>query len=623
MKNQYFGDINDYRKYGLLRCISKATNLTISVAWMLTPDDKSTDGQLLSYLNAPAKWRPSDPELFDQLSYVLGNERRRHVGLAQKYNFIPTTKYFDKVIPDDATQRKAWFKKLLAFTEQSDLVFLDPDNGLEVKTKPYGKAKSSKYLYWHELDALWNAGKSILFYQHFAREKRSTFIQRMLSTLQERTQGSMVCAFSTANVVFLLALQPHHQKYYQAIQQGVEQHWGSQIRLWELNVYSIEVPEIATERKQSETNKGLSDKLINKFRDKVNEYGFVYLYYSSKNGKNYWNPICSCMDWISVAIRSITNADPLSRDIDVRSMQLYSLISSIDLVSEAIMSLNSILNESAARISPFKGDCSIFRGQEGMDDDKYFKHIRSCFGAHPVNINLNGGKKRYFASWPHQPSMDNADLKVILYSNEVGQPDSSLLLKTSELMKYLQKRYNVLDELIERIEFQRRTFESELSKQPIQREQTPLAQLEILEHESARRMNNDYLNQHIRELKYLFSVSLADTEHIEFERSFKQELKPLISEIYDVLQNCQFDFQLSYDFLLELDCLYSRFSYEMPKLSSCLYSSQADPLIDYYFERLNKADKWGFNLRKLDEPTLNILKLHLLNKALKNDEFNK
>ena len=34
MKDQYFGDINDYRKYGLLRPI------IASSGWMLTPDDR-------------------------------------------------------------------------------------------------------------------------------------------------------------------------------------------------------------------------------------------------------------------------------------------------------------------------------------------------------------------------------------------------------------------------------------------------------------------------------------------------------------------------------------------------------------------------------------------------------
>jgi hypothetical protein len=50
MKNQYFGDINDYRKYGLLRAWQAAGNGTLLVAWMLTPDDGSRDGGSRSYL---------------------------------------------------------------------------------------------------------------------------------------------------------------------------------------------------------------------------------------------------------------------------------------------------------------------------------------------------------------------------------------------------------------------------------------------------------------------------------------------------------------------------------------------------------------------------------------------
>lgn len=621
MKNQYFGDINDYKKYGLLRCLSESTNLTVAVAWMLTPDDSSTDGKFIRYLNEPKKWRHNDPELFDRLNSVFNKDKKRHVGLAKKFNFIPAAKYFDKLVPDDATQRSSWFKKLLTFTEQSDLVFLDPDNGLEVKSRPYGKSKSSKYLYWEELEALWGMGKSLLVYQHFAREKRPAFIQRMLSVLHKRTPSSLVCAFSTANVVFLLALQPEHQKYYKAIRQSVNQRWGKEIKHSELDMYSIEVPKITTDRDDAKTPEGLSDELITRFRDKVNEHGFVYFYYNNKDGKNYWNPICSCMDWISVAIRSIINAEPLSKNIDVRSMQLYSLISSIDLVSEAIVSLHSILNNTKGRISPFKGDCSIFGRREELDDDNYFKHIRACFGAHPVNIHLNSCKKRFFASWPHEPSMDDADLKVLLYSNEVGQPDSSLLLKKRELMKYLEKRYYFLDELIKHIELQKKAFANKLSKQPIPTAEDPLSQLEILERESFHRLNNDYLNQQIRELKYVFSASLPGTKHREIESSFKQDLQSLISEVFDVLQGCQFDFELSHDSLLDMNCLYRLFSYEMPKLSSCLYSNQPDPLIYYYFKRLNEADKWDFNLSEFDEPALTILKLHLLNRAIEYYDF--
>ena len=45
MKNQYFGDINDYRKYGLIRILSNSGIIRTGICWMLTPDDTRTDGK--------------------------------------------------------------------------------------------------------------------------------------------------------------------------------------------------------------------------------------------------------------------------------------------------------------------------------------------------------------------------------------------------------------------------------------------------------------------------------------------------------------------------------------------------------------------------------------------------
>jgi DNA helicase II / ATP-dependent DNA helicase PcrA len=42
VKDQYFGDVNDYIKYGLLRCLSRA-GIGVGVCWMLTPNDQGTD----------------------------------------------------------------------------------------------------------------------------------------------------------------------------------------------------------------------------------------------------------------------------------------------------------------------------------------------------------------------------------------------------------------------------------------------------------------------------------------------------------------------------------------------------------------------------------------------------
>ena len=50
MKNQYYGDINDYRKYGLLRSLTRDTGLHLGVCWMLTSDDERSDGEKVGYL---------------------------------------------------------------------------------------------------------------------------------------------------------------------------------------------------------------------------------------------------------------------------------------------------------------------------------------------------------------------------------------------------------------------------------------------------------------------------------------------------------------------------------------------------------------------------------------------
>ena len=64
MKDQYFGDINDYRKYGLIRALQAEAQLKVLAAWMLTPNDDRRDGELRAYLQEPGSWQQFDPELY-------------------------------------------------------------------------------------------------------------------------------------------------------------------------------------------------------------------------------------------------------------------------------------------------------------------------------------------------------------------------------------------------------------------------------------------------------------------------------------------------------------------------------------------------------------------------------
>ena len=195
---------------------------------MLTPDDGRTGGGFRTYLREPSRWRRFDPELFDGLKSVLEVGPRPSVSLIQKTALLGSATYFPDLVPDGAQDRTKWADGLIARAAESDLVFLDPDNGLEVPSRPFGRKHSSKYAFWHEVDRVWRGGASLLIYQHFRREKRDAFIARMVGEVLTRT-GGVVEAFRTPHVLFILASQPRHESAFLPSIRRVAVAWNEQI----------------------------------------------------------------------------------------------------------------------------------------------------------------------------------------------------------------------------------------------------------------------------------------------------------------------------------------------------------------------------------------------------------
>ncbi len=82
MKNQYFGDENDYRKYGLLRVLTNRGSLGTGICWLLTDPDSRNDGGRISYLTMPSTWQQHDPNLYDALVQIVRVDRCRDVARA-------------------------------------------------------------------------------------------------------------------------------------------------------------------------------------------------------------------------------------------------------------------------------------------------------------------------------------------------------------------------------------------------------------------------------------------------------------------------------------------------------------------------------------------------------------
>ena len=231
MKNQYFGDVKDYWKYGLIRALSGCGKLETAVCWMLTPDDERSDGGFLQYLAEPERWERFDPELFERLRELVAVQGRREVDGAAESGMLPGARYFTQILTDGKAERAQYFDAFMQLAAGCDLAFFDPDIGLETRSKPKGRAKSSMYLYWDEVTRVFKAGHSVLVYQHFPREKRDTYVPRMVRRLRNRTQATDVYAFRTSSVLFLLAVQERHRAHFRAAAQSVADAWEGQIEV--------------------------------------------------------------------------------------------------------------------------------------------------------------------------------------------------------------------------------------------------------------------------------------------------------------------------------------------------------------------------------------------------------
>lgn len=216
MKNQYIGDINDYRKYTLLQRLSEHTDLHLGVCWMLTADDGGSDGNKRQYLSQPQRWRHFNPALYDELITLLSSDHSPTIEQIEALSSLHSFTYFNANITDGLTERKTYMAQALQRLGDCDIVFFDPDNGLNVSIKK-GNKNSSKYLYRDETLAFYSTGKSLLIYQHYPRISRPLFEQSIASELKDLCAASTIHIITSHHVAFFLILNPKHPELNTAI----------------------------------------------------------------------------------------------------------------------------------------------------------------------------------------------------------------------------------------------------------------------------------------------------------------------------------------------------------------------------------------------------------------------
>lgn len=336
---------------------------------------------------------------------------------------------------------------------------------------------------------------------------------------------------------------------------------------------------------------------INNFREVVNRKGFTYFWYRTQSKLNHWNCICSAMDWISVSAEHIISI-ALEKAKAMSSIDVFAYISCVDIIVESVQQLHRVINNTKELL--FKDDSDVFVGNQfGQNDIRYFKTLRSCFGAHPVNLEEPGAEQnremRRFASWSSNTRGDGTS-SVILYSNQHKEEDIFLTIDLQQILHFGEKFYEHLKVLGHTLNEQYEIFATEKREEEIPFSEDPIEHLEILLKASEQRLDNPVYRSNIQELKLLFSTTVSDASNQRIVAVYLKDLLFLIDEIHNHLQNMDFT-DLDYDDLL----------YPSPKAMTNGWGYWYEKISEYILGGGYPPVLWESQIRNLFEPyvTLN------------------
>jgi len=215
MKNNFFADKHDFFKWDLLLTIMEDIPELVQLTYipMLTPDDRGGDARHTAVGDRHT-------ELFEFFHECLKQERRNIKELrtffkGHRYKYTPYRDcgYFEH------EDRKRYFEEIPNSALTQALVFLDPDTGLEPRTRP---ADANKYVCYADLPGIFRrmADSSVLvLYQHRAQGKKWEEIVpgKCRRIGEELAREDCMCVSDGEVAFFAVAKSPRTSKLMRAV----------------------------------------------------------------------------------------------------------------------------------------------------------------------------------------------------------------------------------------------------------------------------------------------------------------------------------------------------------------------------------------------------------------------
>lgn len=229
--------MGDFGKYALLRLLcgkGDEEKFRLGVVWYFVRDEThNDDGKHIRYLKKETgEFRDCDPELYFTLRNILIKKdgevitENRKIAVIENSGLLGCRTLFhgERLVYGEAESsaqrlslRKAWHERALEATAEAQLVFMDPDNGIERKSVGRTRKKGPKYVFWEELEIFAARQQSLVVYHHFhhlySSLKQVTELNRAFcSHMPQNYKISSVIFRRGTRRVYFIAAHPEHWK---------------------------------------------------------------------------------------------------------------------------------------------------------------------------------------------------------------------------------------------------------------------------------------------------------------------------------------------------------------------------------------------------------------------------
>ena len=180
MRDCYVGDIGDFANNGLLRVMcgkpaEPVPNMRLGVVWYRNPgqDERGNEtGYLTPSGHNRRTFADCDPDLHRELQrivgrHMLGNTDRQIEDIIDSTVILRgDTQHYKTPMPRtrERETREGWFHNAMEKTGDSDVIFLNPDTGIDWQ----GRAQPT-HVDPNEINTLLERGKIVIIYQHERR----------------------------------------------------------------------------------------------------------------------------------------------------------------------------------------------------------------------------------------------------------------------------------------------------------------------------------------------------------------------------------------------------------------------------------------------------------------------